>query len=244
MGKISLHWPVDKSGYSIEPQHRVWSKAELRPLPRSIAQLERRSVQYQREYARYQGSQTILGAVGPGPSIVCNGGSVNFYDPMEVPALYERLAGSKPTEAGVLAFVSKFGFLRGSKSESVKSICDEIKVLRGLIAAKESHDWKSLQSWMIGNSKVTRLHPKFEQSKDGKPPQLFFAPSTLRDAIYLQFFQDISTSSNLRLCKRPGCGEWFTFGPGTGRRETAEYCSPKCQKAHAYDKSKSRGKRR
>lgn len=40
----------------------------------------------------------------------------------------------------------------------------------------------------------------------------------------------------VKLCKRPDCGEWFAYGPGTKHRETAVYCSPKCQKAHAYER--------
>lgn len=42
------------------------------------------------------------------------------------------------------------------------------------------------------------------------------------------------TNVGLRLCKRPGCGEWFWYGGGTGRRKTAIFCTPKCQKAYYY----------
>ena len=72
-------------------------------------------------------------------------------------------------------------------------------------------------------------------------PILFFAPNTLMDAIYLQAFQEATSSAELLQCGRPGCPEYWAVGPGTGRRKPdhkskVHFCSPKCQKAHAYMK--------
>lgn len=182
-------------------------------------------------------AKTLAGSHSLGASIVRNGGKLHFRDVMQIPALYKRLENCPPTEGGALNFVSLYGFLAGARHESVGDICRHIKVVRSLSSAWESHDWDALKLWMVDNQKKLRLNPQF---REGDPPQLFFAPTSLIDAIYLQFFQDISTGVNFRLCRRPGCGEWFYYGPGTPHRSTAQYCSTKCEKAHAYEKAKGR----
>jgi hypothetical protein len=101
---------------------------------------------------------------------------------------------------------------------------------------KQAKDWDRLRTWLaVDNPNFVRLRPALLA---GDPPQLFFQPRTLRDAVYLQFFEDLTTRANLRKCKRPGCGEWFKYGPGTLHRNTAQYCSPKCQNADKYQKRK------
>lgn len=171
-----------------------------------------------------------------GPSIVRNGGRLmTDRDVLQCPALYQRLADCEPTGEGALKFVSKYGFLSGTRIETVEFICQQIAIVRSLLNAKNDDDRKALDDWMANSGQAIRLHAKLQGEKT---PQLFFAPRTLIDAVYLQFFQDLSTSPNLRLCARPGCDEWFTFGPGTEHRNTAQYCSPKCQKAHTYEKTK------
>lgn len=209
MAKLSLQWPVDQKGYSIEPAHPVSTK----------------------------GAKTHAGLHSSGPSIVRNDGKLQFRDVMQIPALYKRLGNCPLTESGALDFVSKYGFLVGGRSESVADIHHQIKVVSSLLSAWETHDWAALKLWMIDNRKNLRLNPEF---REGDQPQLFFAPAALIDAIYLQLFRDISTGANFRLCKRPACGEWFYYGPGTEHRSTAQYCSTKCEKAHAYEKSKRR----
>tara|TARA_Y100000310_G_scaffold283214_1_gene305046 strand:- start:190 stop:699 length:510 start_codon:yes stop_codon:yes gene_type:complete len=46
----------------------------------------------------------------------------------------------------------------------------------------------------------------------------------------------------LRKCQNPTCDEYFTYGPGTGRRETRRYHSPQCQNRHTYLKRKEAAK--
>jgi hypothetical protein len=221
--KLSLKWPIDLSGYHLE---------------------EERAGKTLSDYALSE---------PPGPSIVRNGGKMESHDVMQIAALYNRLADCSPDEKGALKFVSKFGFLssKNARSERVENISKQIEVVRSLVGLRKSEDWEQLEDWMMEHSKAFRLNPEFYAGDAGDPPKMFFAPSSLIDAIYLQFFQDISTEAKFKLCKRPGCGEWFSYGPGirdpkTGkqRRETAEYCSPGCQKQHAYANSKVKSKKR
>jgi hypothetical protein len=167
--------------------------------------------------------------------VVRKGGPLDYRDVMQFDALYRRLAETPQTEDGVLDFVSRYGLLRPGSSAGVEAIQDEIRVVQQLLGFKEAHDWNSLKLWMAQNRKAIRVHPDFSADPS---PTLYLSPGSLIDAIYLQFFQDVSTGANSRLCKRPGCGEWFYYGAGTPHRSTAEYCSPKCQKAHTYAKSK------
>jgi hypothetical protein len=154
---------------------------------------------------------------------------------MEIEGLYRRLASCRSTEKGALDFVRRFGFLKGDCSESVNFICEQIRDFRHLISLKQSQKWESLRRFLKRNREFISVNLELLV---GDPPEVFFQPPTLLDAIYFQFFEDLSSGANLRLCKRPGCREWFKYGPGTLHRNTAQYCSPKCQNAHKYAKRK------
>ena len=157
-----------------------------------------------------------------------------------------QLAGTAQTADGALSFVSRFGFLSNNGHlEIVESICHQMEVLRTLGECIDREDWTTLTRWIDDNAKAIRLHPVLNQ-RDGYPrPDLFFAPDTLIDAIYLQALQDATSATDLRKCDCPGCPEWAAVGPGTGRWRTGRptfYCTPKCQKAHQYMRKKGKAK--
>lgn len=170
--------------------------------------------------------------------IVRKGGELEYRERMQIPGLYNQLADCSLNEKGALDFVSRFGFLSDKRQESVDFICSQIEVVRSLRKAKKARKWERLHLWMIDNRKAIRLNPDLLA---GDPPELFFRPSTLLDAIYVQFFEDLTTKANLKLCERPGCRNWFKYGTGTGRRSTSQYCSPKCQNAAKYARMKEGG---
>ena len=140
------------------------------------------------------------------------------------------LALTPPTPEGALSFVCRYGFLQGQDWEDIDAICHEIVVVNFLL--EHAADRDVLARWLDENANVMRLIPTM--TKGG----LFFQPVSLRSGIYLQFFEDLETGAGLRLCKRPGCGRWFKYGPGTGKRNTAQHCSRRCEKAHSYARSK------
>ena len=141
--------------------------------------------------------------------------------------------------------MSQHGFLRAEGRESVARINNEIKVARFLVATIDREDWSTLDHWLLENRDVMRLNPEFRQEEGWPRPDLFFRPRDLLDAIYLQALQNATSGTDLRKCERPGCPEYRAVGPGTGRWRTKRkvwYCSPKCQKAHAYMKLKGGSK--
>ncbi len=71
-------------------------------------------------------------------------------------------------------------------------------------------------------------------------PQLVMRPRSLVAAMWLQYGHWVSLP-NVELRRCAYCPNWFAYGPGTRRRKTAIYCSPKCQKAHQYAKMKELG---
>lgn len=214
MPKLSLRWPIDLKGYAIKPAPKPTSKPDNR-----------------------RGS--ILEDADPlGPSVIALGGETGWYDCMERDGMYDRLARCPANENGVLEFVHQNGFLKLGRTEYVDFICNEIRVVRSLLKAKQACNWSAIHRWMEKNRKIIRTEPVLIGDD---PPQLFYGPVSLHAAVYLQFFEDLSTGANLKHCKRPGCREWFKYGSGTNHRSTAEYCSAKCQNADKYARRKEGG---
>jgi hypothetical protein len=54
-------------------------------------------------------------------------------------------------------------------------------------------------------------------------PKLRLSPSSLLNALWVQFGQALSGDTGLRQCQH--CGAWFETGVGTGRRLDAKFCS-------------------
>ena len=119
-----------------------------------------------------------------------------------------------------------------------------------LIAAIDKKRWGALADTLrragqdnrifeIGG--IGRLGAVLDWQEGMERPELFYRPSNLLSAIYLQALQDASGGAELQKCHRPGCPNYFQVGPGTGRprlNRGVAYCEPKCQKAHAYMKKK------
>jgi hypothetical protein len=199
-----LKWPVDQDGYRLEAEPALKGRA----------------------------AKTIAGSGKPRLLIVPKGGKQVFKDVLATDALYRRLADCSANKQGALKFVSEFGVLGRSRFAPVADVVHQIKTVRALLRLKEKGNWIALEAWAMDAGETFRFCLEFHA---GDPPQFFFKPVSLKDAIYAQFFQDVATGTESKLCKRPGCGTWFYYGAGHGtHRSTAEYCSPKCQKAHAY----------
>jgi len=70
---------------------------------------------------------------------------------------------------------------------------------------------------------------------------LYFVPTSLIAAIWLQFASAIDGDRQYRTCKT--CGKWFEIG-GTGRRRDAETCSDSCRAAYPRKHQSSRHRRK
>jgi hypothetical protein len=176
--------------------------------------------------------------------IVGNGGRLIFKDVLALEdGLCHRLADTPRTNAGVLGFVDEFGLLTHGVSELLEDFYANIAVAKRLVKMKKTHHYDGYVEWMAVHRTKIRLHPELQYPPTGGPPQLFFGPGTLFDAIWLQFFQEVSNSTQLRPCKRPGCLTWVAYGPGTGHRHTGEFCSKQCASAYRYQMRKEEEKR-
>ena len=157
-------------------------------------------------------------------------------------AIYEQLANCEKSEDGILTFVNKFGLLYNrDKKEKVETFLTARSELKKLLVAKKRDDWGAASKWIEKHPKAIRLNAGIGYSNTDRP-QLEFRPQNLMGLIVAQLIQDWSNGAKYKFCTRPGCGEYFYFGSGTDHRETAEYCSPKCQNAHAYAKRKEKKK--
>ena len=81
-----------------------------------------------------------------------------------------------------------------------------------------------------------RLTVRIEH-EPGRRPQPQIIPSTLLGAMYIQVLDELTNALKFKRCKQ--CPNWFSYGPGTGRRETKEFCSNRCRVA--WNREKRRG---
>lgn len=231
MAKFSLKWPIAAGRYRIETRHPAGPVPVLNPTG-----LFGRGKPKMRE--------TIASSIGVGSYIVPNSDKVaRYYDAMKVSGLYHHLA-SVETESDALNFANQFGLLNKTGDSHVDDFFAAAGMVRSLIHAKEKREWVPFERFLAQYRDVIRLNPEFQITTvrvngiNTDELEFFFRPTSLQAAIYIQLFEDFTTNAAQRLCKRPGCGTWFKYGPGTGRRNTALYCSPRCQKAHAYSLTK------
>jgi hypothetical protein len=177
---------------------------------------------------------------GSGPTLVqresyrelVREGAAIPYSADRVDALYERFAAARGVE-GMKAFAEKYGLLRRGNREGIDDMLALRRAVRKLLAAKKADAWDKARTWFKDFPEAARLTAKIGEDEAGRP-QLEFEPRDLFGFMVAQLVQDWATGATYRWCDRPGCDEFFYYGPGTGRRETARYCSPKCQASHAY----------
>ncbi len=63
----------------------------------------------------------------------------------------------------------------------------------------------------------------------GEPPLLAVVPEDLVAALWFQFAEAVAGRVKIQHCRV--CPRWFTYGPGTSHRKSAQYCSDRCRKA-------------
>ena len=146
------------------------------------------------------------------------------------PVLFRQIASLDAKPTAYAKFASDFGLLRTvDGDEPIKLWNAE----RGTFRA-------GLQFWDAGEMKaVSDLFNTFSLGNLGitlGDGSLTLEPANLLDAMWVQFALSFTKREQHRRCL--WCETWFAYGPGTGRRNTAIYCTPKCQNAHAYQKVK------
>lgn len=204
--------------------------------------------------------------------VVRNGepyGPQNSIRPMDIPAVHHLLAETPDTPEGALDFIQRFGFLfkDDAEAEGVEEfilakrfveqllktfirVQNDVPVLDWEGGEKIGHE-KARQAAQEGRKALNEMFSQgvkgslgisYEYNKDNRP-EIIFKPSNLFHAIVWLAFQDFTEARDPKKCKSPSCTEWFYYGPGTGKRNTAVYCSRRCEKAHAYERLKASSNR-
>ena len=191
-----------------------------------------------------------------GRYIVRNSTKLEPNRPLENVGLYRQLADVSGDDSA-LEFVTRHGFLERPKAKDTRlsNILDGAEVMRRFVGMIDRKLWDILKDLLdrtgqdpdaiFQSGGLGRLGAVFDWREGMERPELHYRPGNLEDAIYLQALQDVSSAAELKKCDRPGCPEYFQVGPGIGRlrlNRGVAYCTPKCQKAHAYMKRKEQVK--
>ena len=172
-------------------------------------------------------------------NIVAKSGEVELYEPLKIDGLYKRLADANSTHEGAIEFCNMFGLffnLKGKTDENPKMGFEVFlgvqEATRQLIEIAETNEWDKYVERAVFGHVTLRL----EYIDDKSVPEILFVPDDLHTVMKYQLHADLKSGAKSRKCLI--CPTWFNYGPGTTHRNTAIYCSPKCQKAHQYQKKK------
>jgi hypothetical protein len=183
---------------------------------------------------------------GSGYRITPKGGLIESYNPLKIDGLYRRLADSKLTPEAAIEFTNRYGFLTDTRE--IYRLKDKPPYLlleifyatvpkyRQLVKLIDKRKWNAIVRQINAFAGFGAMRVGAEIDNDTNLPTLRFSPNSLLSVMDLQIILDVTGGVQLRKCEF--CPNWFKFGPGTGKRETAVYCSPRCQKAHQYQKKK------
>ena len=245
-----LDWPVCPAGYHIEDP-------KVKP-PGSTYSIGAEGGEWripkEQRHAPERGRSARLLSVDQGPRIVRNSEKLVYKQPLIDPQgrsrhVCRKLADCPKTTEGALAFVREFGFLQRGKEQALYWFYRAIDTAWDVVAAADTQRWKFLADWLAGGGSDNEMfihggigklqYLQFLMPEGGGRHNSATAAGGLVRSGACKLLDEVTRGANPpKRCKRPGCPEYFTYGAGTGRRETAEYCSPKCQKAHEYTRRK------
>jgi hypothetical protein len=145
--------------------------------------------------------------------IVRNGGTLQMYQPLNIPNLFSHFTSLARSEDGVLKFVQRYGPLTrgglGKGGDVVEAIIKEAESMaQALRGGGVSRMMTKFNAWIVADQTGMRFK---------------VSPTSLLDAIWLQFVQ---SKSKFRECLQ--CGELFMHGVGA-RRGDAKFCSDECR---------------
>ena len=172
-----------------------------------------------------------------------------IYRPAEeAPALFMEFAHIEPTSAGVQQFANRHGLLWEKSKEQLEgelTIGNWLKRSRRMRAAVEM--WEidrkrgKIATVIKAISQVSWPRGGVYLQAIGDNPMMatfHLKADNLYELMWLQFVWATSQNAQVRRCAQ--CPSWFIFGPKTGRRESAVYCSTVCRRAAAKVKKESR----
>jgi hypothetical protein len=162
------------------------------------------------------------------------------YRPTEFPALFQQFADMPHSTKGMGDFANRFGLLEmGRVTPSIKHVTASTLVYP-LLAHHRALCW-AISRFEAGDGLALAhlynedrdpgigwLRTELRLQSSGKL-SLVFVPSSLIQFLWLQFALHVASGAKLLRCER--CNLPFPCGSGTGRRETAKFCSNRCKVA-------------
>jgi hypothetical protein len=166
------------------------------------------------------------------------------YRPTEFPELFQRFVDMPATAEGMRDFYNKFGPLRfgleriGSRSLEPGWFSHGTPVRDALLLHASLR--RAIELFESGN--LSGLPEAFKQEEEGwgqlrtelRPGTagklaMVLVPTSLIQFLWLQFAQYAGSDAKLLRCQQ--CNQPFLVGTGTGRRDTAKFCSNRCKVA-------------
>src|SRR5271169_3984435 len=173
---------------------------------------------------------TVEGA--PDAGLVAASDNFQFYRPIKIPALFQRFADKAPTADGMKEFADRFGLLGGlvdsygpdrERERATAHDLGEMLAHHHALRAAASDQAALVRAYNVGWG---RLRTRLVRQEDGKLAVVLVPPTLIQ---YLWVELAFHSSSGAKLLRCEHCGEPFRTGTGTGRRDTAKYCSPRCK---------------
>jgi hypothetical protein len=135
------------------------------------------------------------------------------------PEAYTEFAAVEyPTE--LLEFISKYGPLTKAKRQVIFTLLAEARQLRNCMGAKKG---------IAFLANIVGLEASLIRGETGTL-EAYLVPSSLLDALWLQFHYSQSSGATFRNC--PYCNVTFAAGGNSGRLRNAEFCSPEHRKRY------------
>lgn len=171
-----------------------------------------------------EGYRLVEGTTHNRQRIVRNGRGNDSMEPIsplkESKTLY-RLFAKVETPDDLLRFVRDYGLLTLSglgKSDDVGYVMRHARLMRDLLKWIASNQPPPLEL----ETPPCNVHALVVWDRKEKTLRWELRPSTLLDALWLQFGQAVTRGDYIRTCTH--CGEWFEAGRGTSRRLDAKFC--------------------
>ena len=164
------------------------------------------------------------------------------YSPLEIENLFSIFAeDTAPSAKGIHGFCNTFGLLEGggprrSRPTYEGTVGSDLlrhhgMIHRALDLFRQGDPSGLVRYWNsalgLGHG-MALVHTELRVGPEGRL-EMVFAPPDLISAMWLQFAQFACSQAQLFRCQR--CGKPFLVGTGTGRRNTAKFCSNACKVA-------------
>lgn len=201
---VGFEWHVDDAGYQLgEPR----TSLNLQPFP-TIEDPD---------------PAIIKGKTSP--TIIRKGGTERMLKPLELrKALFQDFAELDGSEAACIDFAGKFGYLgfhhHRELGERLVDWRYEIQAMGDAIELSKRNP-----HLLIGHRGKLSVDLAFVAGEGGRP-SMQIEPSTLIDALWVQFAATVSVGQVVRSCN--SCGKWFPTGPGA-RRSKSRFCDDQCR---------------